>query len=493
MSGRKRNRHREVVMPSAASSDSPPPLQLPRLVTSSSGSAPFHSEEPAITERINCDYSIKISLDLARRGEGRKVRVYADGIYDMFHSGHARQLMQAKMAFPNAYLIVGVCNEELTHRMKGRTVMDEHERYEAVRHCRYVDELITDAPWTITDDFLEKHKIDFVAHDELPYAAVNSEDVYKDIKERGMFLATQRTEGISTTDIIARIIKDYDLYVRRNLSRGYTAKELNVGFMKEKKIQFEERYDKLKDKGKSLRRGFIDKGGELIHKWEEKSKELIGNFLDLFGRDGKISTWIQEGRQRMARAISPSSSPSRSYGPPSPPNPSRTPSPSSPPAKRGRLSLNKYQDRRDDDDDVNNGRHRHYAYEDDEEEDEDPEEVDDILLENDKREILFGSRERETCQRSTSLLQESSRCSRNPRPSRSTDCLSQKLLIPLLPNVETSNDEEDNLTRRRARTHLTVDDDVDDDDDNDNKDNVVVTKDDDINYKAAAAKGNESA
>ncbi|CAK9156414.1 unnamed protein product [Ilex paraguariensis] len=51
--------------------------------------------------------------------------------------------------------------------------MTDKERYESLRHCRWVDEVIPDAPWVLTEEFLDKHQIDYVAHDSLP-ALTNS-------------------------------------------------------------------------------------------------------------------------------------------------------------------------------------------------------------------------------------------------------------------------------------------------------------------------------
>lgn len=232
----------------------------------------------------------------------RPVRVYADGIYDLFHFGHAGSLEQAKKSFPNTYLLVGCCNDEITHKFKGKTVMTESERYESLRHCKWVDEVIPDAPWVLSNEFLDKHKIDFVAHDSLPYADASgaANDVYDFVKSIGKFKETKRTDGISTSDIIMRIVKDYNQYVIRNLDRGYSRKELGVSYVKEKRLRVNMRLMKIQEKVKEQQ----EKVGEKIHtvaktaemhrnEWVENADRWVAGFLEMF----------EEGCHKMGTAI----------------------------------------------------------------------------------------------------------------------------------------------------------------------------------------------
>jgi choline-phosphate cytidylyltransferase len=189
---------------------------------------------------------------------GRPVRVYADGVFDLFHIGHMRALQQAKAAFahlapnnPEVELVVGVTGDTETHKRKGLTVLSARERAESVRHCKWVDEVVEDCPWIVTTDFLEKHAIDYVAHDDLPYGADEGDDIYGPIKERGMFLVTQRTEGLSTTGIITKIVRDYDQYIDRQLKRGTSRKELNVSWLKKNELDLKRNMAEFRDSIKS--------------------------------------------------------------------------------------------------------------------------------------------------------------------------------------------------------------------------------------------------
>lgn len=275
--------------------------------------APFSTDKDAVEERNACDYSTKITKDMANSGLApRRIRVYADGVYDMFHQGHARQLMQAKTVFQNVYLIVGVCSDTITHTFKGKTVMTDEERYEAVRHCRYIDEVLKDAPWETDDQFLIDNKIDFVAHDDIPYINEDGEDVYRGLKEKGMFVGTQRTEGVSTSDVISRIVRDYDMYVRRNLQRGYSAKDLNVSYLKEKKLKLQNKMEELKDRSKRVMGTIGEKRVDMLQRWEERSRDFIVSFLLLFGRDGPISHFWKDSKGKLLQAFSPPGSPTPS-------------------------------------------------------------------------------------------------------------------------------------------------------------------------------------
>lgn len=171
-----------------------------------------------------------------------------------------RQLEQAKKAFPNVYLLVGVTGDKETHRRKGLTVLSGSERAETVRHCKWVDEVVEDCPWIVTPDFLEKHNIDYVAHDDEPYAGEEGDDLYKPIKEKGMFLVTQRTEGVSTTGIITKIVRDYEKYIARQFKRGTSRQELNVSWLKKNELDLKRHVTEIRD---SIKTNWTTTGQEL--------------------------------------------------------------------------------------------------------------------------------------------------------------------------------------------------------------------------------------
>lgn len=149
----------------------------------------------------------------------------------MFHFGHSRLFEQIKKMLPNVYLIVGVCSDQDIKANKGNVVMTEDERKESVRHCKWVDEVFFPAPWSPTLKFINKKKIDFIAHDTIPYPTPDYNDCYLEFKKEGKFLPTLRTEGISTSDILTRILKDRDNYYKKNLKKGISREEMNLSYL----------------------------------------------------------------------------------------------------------------------------------------------------------------------------------------------------------------------------------------------------------------------
>lgn len=176
------------------------------------------------------------------------VRVYTDGIFDCFHYGHAKVLEQCKKLFPYVHLVVGICSDEDSTREKGRPIMTMEERAECVRHCKWADEIKYNAPWACTLDFLDRINCKYIAHDPEPYPFGDIKDLYAPFKDSCRFLSTTRTDGISTTDIIFRILRDYDLYVERSVKKGAKQTDINISKYKYLAVKINLTFKKMKQR-----------------------------------------------------------------------------------------------------------------------------------------------------------------------------------------------------------------------------------------------------
>ena len=121
---------------------------------------------------------------------------------DLFHFGHVNFLKQASEI--GDYLIAGIHSDETVQNYKRSPILTIEERISVVASCRYVDEVIPNAPLIIDLKWIKKHNIHLVVHgDDF------SEDLlqlcYKIPIEMGIFKKVPYTPGISTTDITNRL------------------------------------------------------------------------------------------------------------------------------------------------------------------------------------------------------------------------------------------------------------------------------------------------
>uniref|UniRef100_A0A0E0RD19 ethanolamine-phosphate cytidylyltransferase n=1 Tax=Oryza rufipogon TaxID=4529 RepID=A0A0E0RD19_ORYRU len=143
-----------------------------------------------------------------RRGRRRPVRVYMDGCFDMMHYGHCNALRQAHALGDE--LIVGVVSDDEITANKGPPVTPLHERLIMVRAVKWVHDVIPDAPYAITEDFMNKlfneYNIDYIIHGDDPCLLPDGTDAYALAKKVGRYKQIKRTEGVSTTDIVGRML-----------------------------------------------------------------------------------------------------------------------------------------------------------------------------------------------------------------------------------------------------------------------------------------------
>jgi ethanolamine-phosphate cytidylyltransferase/choline-phosphate cytidylyltransferase len=128
-----------------------------------------------------------------------KTRVYADMVADLFHYGHIDFLRQVSEM--GDYVLIGINDDDVAEFYKRRPIHTMEQRIASVRACKYVDEVIPNAPWLFDPTWIEKYDLSLVVHGD-DYTDEKQRQIYRIPIERGIFRTVPYTKGISTTQII---------------------------------------------------------------------------------------------------------------------------------------------------------------------------------------------------------------------------------------------------------------------------------------------------
>lgn len=131
-------------------------------------------------------------------------RIWIDGCFDFFHHGHANAIFQARQHGSELY--IGVHSDEEITANKGPTVMNLVEREVAVDANKWTTKTIINAPYVTQPEWMDEYGCKYVVHGDDITTDANGNDCYGIVRDQGRLILVKRTEGVSTTDLINRLL-----------------------------------------------------------------------------------------------------------------------------------------------------------------------------------------------------------------------------------------------------------------------------------------------
>jgi ethanolamine-phosphate cytidylyltransferase len=150
-------------------------------------------------------------------------RLWIDGCFDFFHHGHAGVMLQARRL--GSALFVGLHSDEEITQNKGPTVMNLAERAAAVNACRFSTLCVPHAPYVTSLPWISHYGCKYVVHGDDITSDADGNDCYRFVKKAGRMKIVKRTPGISTTDLVGRMLLCTKTHFIRSLSDVIAGKE----------------------------------------------------------------------------------------------------------------------------------------------------------------------------------------------------------------------------------------------------------------------------
>ena len=159
----------------------------------------------------------------------REDRLWVDGCFDGFHYGHAGVLLECQKVGKELY--VGLhSDEDIEYDLKkGPPLMKLEERVAAIDASRFSTKCLTHTPIVNSLRWLDHYGCGYAAHGDDNAPDGQGDDGYRFIKIAGRMKIVPRTKGISTTDIISRILTGSKKHHIHDFSANLNATKLAEG------------------------------------------------------------------------------------------------------------------------------------------------------------------------------------------------------------------------------------------------------------------------